>query len=442
MLHGRDVLRKGIIKRVGPGHSVNIWEDNWIQGIPSLKPRVRLDEANVTMVSDLFMPNSRSWNEQLIKDSFIRMDAEEPGVNLQEDIFAWALEKHGTYSVRSAYRLLKSQQSQTEQARENAENSSDDTRWCKVLWKMEIPLKVRIFWWRILNNFLPSKAELKRRHVAKEGHCEACGNPCESLYHIAFECTFAHRFWEAVKTVTGKKIPRLHPVSWTKDFLGGQVCDLRDAALFICGVWSLWSGRNNARNHGKANWNAGAAVRHIAKMVEDLMCIKADCTVPRPKLPVRWKPPDASYVKVNTDGAFDANTSTGASGAVVRDSHGRVLCAGARWYDNLPDVLTIEAIAARDGLLLASAKGCDKVVLELDNLTLVESLNSSTVNRSAVAGLWHEIQELGRREANCAAHCCASKPTRDHRVLSWSDHLPLWLSEVAAKDCNPVSINE
>lgn len=168
------------------------------------------------------------------------MDAEEilklrPGVHLQEDVTAWAHEKHGTYSVRSAYKLLKSKQSQMELVRENSVNSSEG-RWWKALWKLDIPPKIRIFWWRILNNFLPSKAELTRRHVAKESHCEACGNPCENLYHTAFECTFALRFWEAVKELTGKKIPRLHLVSWSKDLLGGQVCELKDAALFICSI--------------------------------------------------------------------------------------------------------------------------------------------------------------------------------------------------------------
>lgn len=72
-----DFLRKGIIKRIGPCDSIDIWAGNWIQGIPSLKPRVRLEETNVNRVCDLFMPNSRCWNEQLIMSSFITMDAEE-----------------------------------------------------------------------------------------------------------------------------------------------------------------------------------------------------------------------------------------------------------------------------------------------------------------------------------------------------------------------------
>lgn len=112
MLYGRDVLARGLIKRVGPGNTVNVWEDNWIQGITSMKPRVRLPGANVTMVNELFLPDSRQWDEQQVRENFIPIDADEilrlrPGMRLHEDVLAWAFERHGHYSVRSAYRLLK-----------------------------------------------------------------------------------------------------------------------------------------------------------------------------------------------------------------------------------------------------------------------------------------------------------------------------------------------
>ena len=37
-----------------------------------------------------------------------------------------------------------------------------------------------------MHNSLPSNAEMKRRHIAKESHCEMCGDPDETLYHIIY----------------------------------------------------------------------------------------------------------------------------------------------------------------------------------------------------------------------------------------------------------------
>jgi ribonuclease HI len=59
-------------------------------------------------------------------------------------------------------------------------------------------------------------------------------------------------------------------------------------------------------------------------------------------------------VKVNTDAAFDANSCTGSSGVVIRDHAGRVLLGAARWFE---DVLTAEALAAKEGLELAVENG-------------------------------------------------------------------------------------
>jgi ribonuclease HI len=121
---------------------------------------------------------------------------------------------------------------------------------------------------------------------------------------------------------------------------------------------------------------------------------------------------------VNSDASFDASAFSGISGAVVRDEDGNMLVAEAKRYDHISDALTAEAIAARDGLLLAQAGGFDKVTLELDNLTLVNFLRSVAGERSQIAGLWREISDLSKffssfkfsfvkREGNEAAHVCA-----------------------------------
>ena len=172
--------------------------------------------------------------------------------------------------MRSCYRLLKWEQDQREANSDGESGASEETHWWKRLWKLKILPKVHIFWWRAMNGYLPTKGELRRRHIACEDHCEGCGEEGEGLFHIAFKCTFAVGFWQKVKEIIGCKVPALHPATWTRDLLSGDVCSERDVALIVCGVWSLWSGRN-ARCHGKIKWNAIAAAKHIAAMIEDLM---------------------------------------------------------------------------------------------------------------------------------------------------------------------------
>ncbi|RLM80103.1 hypothetical protein C2845_PM12G09240 [Panicum miliaceum] len=107
ILYGREVLKKGLIK-------INIWRDHWIPGLPSLKPSARWPSADAELVCDLFVHGTRMWNEEVVRDSFMALEAEEtlkikPSANLVEDVEAWAFEKNGVYSVRSAYRLLKNE---------------------------------------------------------------------------------------------------------------------------------------------------------------------------------------------------------------------------------------------------------------------------------------------------------------------------------------------
>ncbi|OEL23816.1 hypothetical protein BAE44_0015165, partial [Dichanthelium oligosanthes] len=191
-----------------------------------------------------------------------------------EDTLAWAFEKNGVYSVQSAYILLKDEEMREIRASSVPESSSNSGAWWKLLWKMKIPSKVRIFWWRAIHNFLPVKCELFRRHVAKESFCEECGHSQETVFHVAFECTAALRFWQCIREITGKKPPALHPSTWAKDLLIKNVCPANDAALFACCVWSLWTGRNN-RRHGNERWNPNAVAHYVEKMIEDLFMIHA-----------------------------------------------------------------------------------------------------------------------------------------------------------------------
>ena len=148
----------------------------------SFKPLLRMPEATAERVHDLFIPGTRCWNEGEVRKSFMTIEANEvlkikPSMRLEEDVVAWAFEKNDCYSVRSAYRALKEEQTAMAMAASSETSVSDDSGFWAKLWKLDVPPKVRVFWWRVLHNSLPAKLELLRRHIEKESYCEVCGDP-------------------------------------------------------------------------------------------------------------------------------------------------------------------------------------------------------------------------------------------------------------------------
>ena len=105
-------------------------------------------------------------------------------------------------------------------------------------------------------------------------------------------------------------------------------------------------------------------------------------------------------------------------------------------------------MAARDGLVFSGTHGFEKVHFEMDNLPLVNLLQSDRGNLSIVAGLWREIRELSRsfvcfklsfvfREGNAAAHVCAGLASLSSLVEVWLHSFPQCLASVIESDCNP-----
>lgn len=136
---------------------------------------------------------------------------------------------------------------------------------------------------------------------------------------------------------------------------------------------------------------------------------------------------------------------------VIRDYLGRVCSGAARWLDDVPDALTAEALAVKEGLELAAEIGCERVVLEVDCKNLKTLLDDPSGVRSSIGGLCFDITELGKnfndfiiswvgREANSVAHYCACTVTATERSCFWLDEVPGWLTDLAAADCNPTVI--
>ena len=65
----------------------------------------------------------------------------------------------------------------------------------KILWKLKIPSKVKIFIWRTLHGIVHLKSILANRHIGTSGSCPICNQGAEDVLHLLFRCLVACEMW-------------------------------------------------------------------------------------------------------------------------------------------------------------------------------------------------------------------------------------------------------
>jgi hypothetical protein len=75
--HGLDLLKHGVLYRVGDGKSIRIWRDNWIPREHGMKPIGSTRRCRLRWVSHLIDDSSGSWDETLVRRFFCACNVEE-----------------------------------------------------------------------------------------------------------------------------------------------------------------------------------------------------------------------------------------------------------------------------------------------------------------------------------------------------------------------------
>ena len=110
-MHGRDLLARGLIWRVGEGTKINVLHDNWIPRNGSMVPLGATYVPNTVKVADLPTPEGTTWDEKKLLQVFTPSDVQDirqiliegPG---KEDFWAWKPDERGSFSVRSSYHMI------------------------------------------------------------------------------------------------------------------------------------------------------------------------------------------------------------------------------------------------------------------------------------------------------------------------------------------------
>ena len=99
-------MKKGIIWRVGSGEHINIWSDPWIPRNNTRKVIIHKGNNVITKVNELINPMTTSWDEDLVKQTFIPEDAriiiQIPIQEHIDDFIAWLFDNRVIFSVKSS----------------------------------------------------------------------------------------------------------------------------------------------------------------------------------------------------------------------------------------------------------------------------------------------------------------------------------------------------
>lgn len=103
-MEGRNVMKQGLIRRIGTGENTQPWRDNWIPRDFMLQPMACLKAAPPKSVAS-FINVDATWKLDNLKEFFLPMDVEAICsiplcTKRMDDIWSWHYERIGILLVR------------------------------------------------------------------------------------------------------------------------------------------------------------------------------------------------------------------------------------------------------------------------------------------------------------------------------------------------------
>lgn len=107
-----ELLKEGVIWRVGNGQQINIWDDPWLPRDMTRKPISPKGRSLIQRVDELIDPISEQWDVQLLSQTFweedIKLICSLPLHMEMDDIVGWHFDSKGRFLVCSAYKVHQS----------------------------------------------------------------------------------------------------------------------------------------------------------------------------------------------------------------------------------------------------------------------------------------------------------------------------------------------
>ena len=156
-----------------------------------------------------------------------------------EDRLFWPWTQIGKYNCKSGYIFLKCEA----EVSRAMEAQVEDRNFWRSIWDLRVPNTIKNFVWRACREAIPTKANLKRRHITENGRCEHCLMEEETTLHALWSCSKIKSAWTSSKWTSCQNISPLD----FKELLSWILKNHGHLEFFVMVTWGLWHQRNQVR---------------------------------------------------------------------------------------------------------------------------------------------------------------------------------------------------
>lgn len=146
----------------------------------------------------------------------------------------------GQYTVKSGYQFWTSQIT-------NTQSASDYKGWTKI-WKLQVPPKVRAFFWRFCRNNVPVRKLIRGTGVSTTIICPLCEVDIEHMRHLLCEFPYVVGCWRQLDLNTHLQVVESAP-KWLLEVISKGFVMVSEKVVVV--LWGIWFARNKKVWEGK-----------------------------------------------------------------------------------------------------------------------------------------------------------------------------------------------
>jgi hypothetical protein len=250
----KPILEKACCMQIVDGSS-SIWSTPWFDNWQNIYNNLVLQQPHFNypaMIKDLWIPNSKNWNHDLVNSLFTPQVAASilntPIIDdVGQDMLVWKLTPTGNFSTKSAYKhcfqnLQLPRNQMPKQVPQQVINLLNQV-WAE---KHMIP-KVQTFAWRLLRRALATGKRAGRFSTHISVNCSRC-NLEEDDVHLFFGCHFVKAIWFLQPWFINTEIlqQQCQSIPEILNFLLHSNHPSMSVNNLYTMLWCIWKARNDA----------------------------------------------------------------------------------------------------------------------------------------------------------------------------------------------------